>query len=165
VPAKEVHNLGEKKTKGQSRKENQWPPLSKDQGQPMVEIPTKMVNKEKRVDNQLSKKGKKRNYPFDDDDVQGIFDEIMAAKAISLPEPKRLVEVNKTNDPRYFPYHRIISHPINNSYVFKDIIEDMIKRGEIEIKGTPPKGPTASSNTTSMIEQKDDSSLSSSETN
>ena len=108
---------------------------------------------------------KEKNYPFDDDDVQGIFDELMAAKAISLPEPKRLVEVNKTNDPRYFPYHRIISHPINNSYVFKDIIEDMIKRGEIEIKGTPPKGPTASSNTTSMIEQKDDSSLSSSEIN
>ena len=40
----------------------------------------------------------------------------------------------------------------------------MIKRWEIEIEGTPPKGPTASSNATSMIEQKDDSYLSSSKT-
>jgi len=89
----------------------------------------------------------------------------MAAKAISLLEPKRHAEVNKTNDPRYCPYHRIISHPIKDYYVFKDIIEDMIRRGEIEIEGAPPKGSTASSNTTSMIEQKHDSYLSLLETN
>jgi len=64
LPAKEVHNLGEKKEKGQSRKENQRPPLSKAQGQPMVETSTKMVSKEKRVDDLLSKKGKKRNTPL-----------------------------------------------------------------------------------------------------
>jgi len=40
----------------------------------------------------------------------------------------------------------------------------MIRTGEIEIEGAPPKGPTASSNATLMIEQKDDSYLSSSET-
>jgi len=27
---------------------------------------------------------KEKKYPFDDDDVQGIFDELTAAKAISL---------------------------------------------------------------------------------
>jgi len=59
-PVKEVHNLGGKKEKGQSRKENQWPPLSKAQGQPMVETSTKMVYKGKMVDDLLSKKGKKR---------------------------------------------------------------------------------------------------------
>ena len=89
----------------------------------------------------------------------------MAAKAISLPDPKRPAEINKTSDPRYCPYHRIVSHPIKDCYIFKDIIEDMIRRGEIEIEGAPPKGPIASSNTTSMIEQKDDSYLSSSDTN
>jgi len=89
----------------------------------------------------------------------------MAAKAISLPEPKRPTKVNKTNDPRYCSYHKIINHPIKDSYVFRDIIKDMIRRREIEIEGAPPKGLTASSNATSMIEQKDDSYLSSSETN
>ena len=78
---------------------------------------------------------KEKKYPFDDDDVQGIFDELMATKAISIPEPKQPKEVNKTNDPRYCPYHRIISHSIKDCCVFKDIIEDMIRRGEIEIKG------------------------------
>jgi len=88
----------------------------------------------------------------------------MAAKVIYLLEPKRPAEVNKTNDPKYFPFHRIISHPIKGCYFFKDIIKYMIKREEIEIEGTP-KGPTASSNETSMIEQKDESYLSSSKTN
>jgi len=65
---------------------------------------------------------KEKKYPFNDDDVQGIFDELMAATAISLSKPKRPAEVNKTNDPGYCPYHRIISHPIKDRYVFKDII-------------------------------------------
>jgi len=108
---------------------------------------------------------KEKKYSFDDDDVQGIFNELMAVRAISLPESKRPAEVNKRNDPRYCPYHRIISHPIKDCYVFKEIIKDMIRRGDIEIEGTPPKGLTASSNATSMIEQKDDSYLSSSKTN
>jgi len=45
------------------------------------------------------------------------------------------------------------------------MIEDMIKRGEIEIDGALPKGPTASSNATSIVEQKDNSHKSSSEIN
>jgi len=34
---------------------------------------------------------KEKKYPFDDDDVQGIFDELMAAKAISPPKLKQPV--------------------------------------------------------------------------
>ena len=41
----------------------------------------------------------------------------------------------------------------------------MIRRGEIKMKESPPKGPTIASNAASMIEQKDDSYLSSLETN
>jgi len=90
---------------------------------------------------------------------------LMATKAIYLPNPKRPTEVNKTNDPKYCLYHRIISNPIKACYVFKDIIEDTIRRGEIEIKGAPPKGSTTSSNATLLVEQKDESYPSSSETN
>ena len=89
----------------------------------------------------------------------------MAAKAISLPDLKRLAEINMTNDPKYCSYHRIISQPIKDCYIFKDIIKDMIRRGEIEIKGAPAKGPTASSNVTSTVEQRDESHPSSSKTN
>jgi len=41
----------------------------------------------------------RKKYPFDDDDIQGIFDKLMAAKAIFLPERKRPTKANKTNDP------------------------------------------------------------------
>ena len=41
----------------------------------------------------------------------------------------------------------------------------MIRRGEIEIEGALPKGPTASSNATPTVEQKDDSHTLSSEIN
>jgi len=54
---------------------------------------------------------------------------------------------------------------MKDCYVFKDIIEDMIRRGEVEIKEALPKGPSASSNATSAIEQKDDSHISFSEIN
>jgi len=95
---------------------------------------------------------KEKKYPFHDDDVQGIFDELMAAKATSILEPKRRAEVNKTNGPKHCLYHRIISHPLRHCYVFKDTIKDMIKQGEIEIEGAPPKGPIASSSATSTFE-------------
>jgi len=94
-----------------------------------------------------------------------MFDELMAAKAISLPEPRQLAEVNMTNDTKYYSYHKIISHHIKDCYGFKDIIEDKIKRGKIEIEGAPAKGPSASSTTTSTVEQRDESYPSSSETN
>ena len=41
----------------------------------------------------------------------------------------------------------------------------MIRRGEVEIEETPGKGPTALSNATSTVEQRDESYPSSSETN
>jgi len=49
---------------------------------------------------------KEKKYPFNDDDIQGIFDELMTAKALSLPELKRPAEINMTNDPKYCSYHR-----------------------------------------------------------
>jgi len=77
---------------------------------------------------------------------------LMVTKPIIVPKPKRPAEANVTNDPKYCPYHRIISHPIKDCYVFKDIIKGMIRRGEIKIVGAPPKGPTVSSNVTLTVE-------------
>ena len=60
---------------------------------------------------------KKIKYSFHDDDVEGIFNELMKEKAIQLPEPKRPSEVDKINDPNYCRYHRIISHSLSECYV------------------------------------------------
>jgi len=69
------------------------------------------------------------------------------------------------NDPKYCSCLRITSDPIKACYAFKDIIEDMIRMGEIEIEGAPNNEPTASSNTALMAEKMDGSYPSSSETN
>ena len=95
------------------------------------------------------KERKEVKYSFDDDDVDQIFDELLKAKAIRLPEPKRPNEVDMTNDPNYCRYHRIVSHPLTDCYIVKNIIEGMIKRKEIEIDSSLGKAAT---NTTSLTE-------------
>ncbi|KAL8151400.1 hypothetical protein V2J09_021208 [Rumex salicifolius] len=86
-------------------------------------------------------------------ELRGIFDELMEAKALTLPEPKRPNEVGMTNYPKYFPYHHLLGHSIEDCYTFKDIIEGMINKGEIEVEGGKSKGPSASSNVISTIKE------------
>ena len=95
------------------------------------------------------KERKEVKYSFDDDDVDQIFDELLKAKAIKLPESKRPNEAGMTKDPNYCRYHRIVSHPLTDCYVLKDIIEGMIKRKEIEVDSSLGKAAT---NTTSLME-------------
>ncbi|KAM2162439.1 hypothetical protein ACFX1Q_040230 [Malus domestica] len=96
------------------------------------------------------KERKEVKYSFDDEDVGTIFDELFAAKMIMLPEPKRPAEVNKTDDPKYCRYHRLISHTIEDCYILKDIIQEKINKHEIEVDSSS-KHQTATSN---MIEGK-----------
>ncbi|KAM1786196.1 hypothetical protein ACFX12_039014 [Malus domestica] len=96
------------------------------------------------------KERKEVKYSFDDEDVGTIFDELLAAKMITLPEPKRPAEVNKTDDPKYCRYHRLISHTIEDCYILKDIIQEKINKHEIEVDSSS-KHQTATSN---MIEGK-----------
>ena len=72
-------------------------------------------------------------YSFDDDDMDSIFSELLAAKSIKLPEPKRPAEVNKTKEPNYCRYHRLLGHTLKDCYILKDIIQEMINNQEIEI--------------------------------
>ena len=90
LPFKKLHNLKGKESKGQPRKESRWLPLSEQaQNQPIMEISAKMAkaSKKRNANDSLSRK-EKTTYPFNDDDAQGIIDELMAAKVISLLEPK-----------------------------------------------------------------------------
>jgi len=60
-----------------------------------------------------------KEYPFLYSDVFAMFDELMAYKAIELPDIKRLHEVGREDDPNYSKYHRLIGHPIEKCFVFK----------------------------------------------
>ena len=61
-----------------------------------------------------------KKYPFLDSDVSEIFDEFLELKLIDLPEMKRPDEAGKTDDPNYCKYHRLVSHPLEKCFVFKD---------------------------------------------
>ncbi|KAL0458502.1 UNVERIFIED_CONTAM: hypothetical protein Slati_0477400 [Sesamum latifolium] len=52
-----------------------------------------------------------KEYPFPDSDVCHIFDELFKRKLIELPESKHPDEARRVNDPKYYKYHRVVSHP------------------------------------------------------
>ncbi|PIN26241.1 hypothetical protein CDL12_01008 [Handroanthus impetiginosus] len=103
-----------------------------------VKFPTMEKKNNDKVENQRASSGKQtlkemqeKEYPFPDSDVPHIFDELLARKLIELPQPKRPEEVEKTNDPKYCKYHRVMSHPIEKCFVFKDKIMALAKEGKI----------------------------------
>ncbi|XP_012849590.1 PREDICTED: uncharacterized protein LOC105969382 [Erythranthe guttata] len=75
-----------------------------------------------------------REYPFLDTDVAGIFDDLLSLKLIELPEMKRPEEANKTDDPKYCKYHRLVGHAIHDCFVFKDKIMQLTRQGKISLE-------------------------------
>ena len=59
-----------------------------------------------------------KKYKFDED-IEEIFGALLANDKLTLPDPKRLRDVSKTNNPRYCPYHQMISHPLNQCFVVR----------------------------------------------
>ncbi|KAL0448160.1 UNVERIFIED_CONTAM: hypothetical protein Slati_1943900 [Sesamum latifolium] len=51
-----------------------------------------------------------RQYRFLDSDVPGIFDDLLEANLIDLPEMKRPEEAERKDDPKYCKYHRLVGH-------------------------------------------------------
>ncbi|KAL0406997.1 UNVERIFIED_CONTAM: hypothetical protein Slati_4013600 [Sesamum latifolium] len=51
-----------------------------------------------------------RQYPFLDSDVPGIFDDLLEANLIDLPEMKWPEEAERKDDLKYCKYHRLVGH-------------------------------------------------------
>jgi len=51
-------------------------------------------------------------YPFPDSDLSGMLDDLLEKGIIQLPELKLPEEAGRTIDPKYFPYHMVIGHPL-----------------------------------------------------
>ena len=60
-----------------------------------------------------------------------IFDELLVAKAIKLPCPKRPKEADKTDNPNYCWYYQSVIHSTERCSILKDIIEEMFEKKEI----------------------------------
>jgi Retrotransposon gag protein len=54
----------------------------------------------------------------------------------TLPASKRPEDADKSDEPNFCPYHRVLGHSIEDCWVFKDWVEKAYKNGEI----TLPKG-------------------------
>ena len=72
-----------------------------------------------------------KKYPFLDFDVFEIFDELLELKLIDLQEMKRPNEAGKTDDPNYCKYHRLVSHPLEKCFVFKDRVMRLANENKI----------------------------------
>ncbi|KAL0303485.1 UNVERIFIED_CONTAM: hypothetical protein Sradi_6216600 [Sesamum radiatum] len=75
-----------------------------------------------------------RKYPFLDSDVSGIFDDLLEANLIDLPEMKRPEEAERKDDPKYCKYHHLVGHAIQDYFVFKDKVMQLACQGKISLE-------------------------------
>ncbi|KAL0445386.1 UNVERIFIED_CONTAM: hypothetical protein Slati_2261300 [Sesamum latifolium] len=78
-----------------------------------------------------------RQYPFLDSDVSRIFDDLLEANLIDLPEMKRPEEAERKDDPKYCKYHRLVGHAIEDCFVFKDKVMQLARQGKISLEEDP----------------------------
>ncbi|KAL0448959.1 UNVERIFIED_CONTAM: hypothetical protein Slati_1452300 [Sesamum latifolium] len=75
-----------------------------------------------------------RPYPFLDSDVPEIFDDLLEANLIDLPEMKRPEEAERKDDPKYYKYHHLVGHAIQDCFVFKDKVMQLARQGKISLE-------------------------------
>ncbi|KAL0463336.1 UNVERIFIED_CONTAM: hypothetical protein Slati_0221200 [Sesamum latifolium] len=75
-----------------------------------------------------------KKYPFLDFDVSGIFDNLLNANLIELPEMKWLEEAGKTDDLKYCKYHRLVGHSIHDCFIFKDKVMQLTCQEKISLE-------------------------------
>lgn len=75
-----------------------------------------------------------KEYPFSDSEVSEILDQLLEQKIIELPGPKRPEEAGKIDHPKYYKFHRIISHLVEKCFVLKDLIVRLDKENKIKLE-------------------------------
>ncbi|XP_020674420.1 uncharacterized protein LOC110093776 [Dendrobium catenatum] len=74
-----------------------------------------------------------KQYSFRRDTTKKIFKSLIQDDNFQLPKPKRPIEVDKSNDPNYCPYHKMLGHVLEDCYVFKDWVQNEYKSGRMSI--------------------------------
>ena len=70
---------------------------------------------------------KDKKYHFADSDVPNMLEDLFHKKVIELPKCKCLEEMSHVNDPNYCHYHQIISQPVEECFIFKNLIMKLAK--------------------------------------
>ena len=79
------------------------------------------------------KEREQKVYSFLDEDVPNILEQLLQLKLIALPECKRLEDMGKADDLNYYKYHRVIGHPIQKCFIFKEQIMKLAKENMIDL--------------------------------
>ena len=79
------------------------------------------------------KEREQKVYSFLDEDVPNILEQLLQLKLIALPECKRLEDMGKADDLKYYKYHRVIGHPIQKCFIFKEQIMKLAKENTIDL--------------------------------
>lgn len=58
-------------------------------------------------------------YSFNREKTIELFEELLEQNILILPEVKHPDEVSQTNNPKYCPYHWLISHSTEDYFVLK----------------------------------------------
>ncbi|WP_375608906.1 hypothetical protein [Bartonella sp. AC140YNZD] len=72
-----------------------------------------------------------KEYSLSDTEVLQMLEELLAYKLIELPEMKRPEEANRVNDPNYYRYHCLVSHPTQRCFILKEKIIQLASQGKI----------------------------------
>ncbi|GAA0172014.1 hypothetical protein LIER_25924 [Lithospermum erythrorhizon] len=75
------------------------------------------------------KEMQEKEYPFLDCDIPTMFDKLLKARLIKRPE-----EARRSTEPNFYKYHRILGHPIEKSFIFKERVMDLARKGEITLE-------------------------------
>ncbi|KAI5343815.1 hypothetical protein L3X38_011691 [Prunus dulcis] len=62
-----------------------------------------------------------------------MLEDLLKQKVIELTECKRLEEMNQVNDPKFYKYHRIVSHLVEECFVLNELIMNLARQGRIEL--------------------------------
>ena len=79
------------------------------------------------------KEREQKVYPFPDEDVPNILEQLLQLKLIELPECKRREDMGKVDNSNYCKYHRIIGHSIQKCFIFKEQMMKLAKENKIDL--------------------------------
>jgi len=65
-------------------------------------------------------------FSFKDKHLISLFKLLQKSNQLKLPKIRRPEEVEKSDDPSYYLYHRMLGHPTKNCYIFKDVLQALI---------------------------------------
>ena len=77
------------------------------------------------------KEFQEKKHPFSDSNLSEMLDDLLEKGIIELPTSKRHEESGRTNNPKYYRYDRVVSHPLAKCITLKERIMQLAKDGTI----------------------------------